>query len=184
MDLAMPHPAVTRTNQAVSETYLFSLIRGYKQCKNTDEELCKAANAVLSPGCCSSGWSQCAHTFLSCCDFHAARGTATFPPWTWGLGFLSEGTGMGLFHSWISTQELEQHHSSSGITRDDLLLSKSSQEAHQLQWHWQLPGALAERFLPTGPVCSPWSTAVQVDQSQVVCIVLFCWQVQSKFRAA
>lgn len=109
MDLAMPHPAVTCTNQAVSETYLFSLIRGYKQCKNTDEELCKAANAVLSPGCCSSGWSQCAHTFLSCCDFHAARGTATFPPWTWGWVFYQKALGWGcsivefLHRNWSNT---------------------------------------------------------------------------------
>lgn len=79
MDLPMSHPAVTCSNQAVSEIYLFSPIRVYKQCKNTDEELCKTANAVLSPGCCSSGWSQCAHTFVSCHDSHAARGTASFP---------------------------------------------------------------------------------------------------------
>lgn len=63
MDLPMPHPAVTCSNRVLSEIYLFSPIRGYKQCKNTAEKLCKAAKAVLSPGCCSSGWSQCAHTF-------------------------------------------------------------------------------------------------------------------------
>lgn len=68
MDLAMPHPTMTCTNKAVSEIYLFSPIRGYKQCKNTDKELHKAATAVLRPGCYSLGWSQCAHTFLSCHD--------------------------------------------------------------------------------------------------------------------
>lgn len=95
-----------------------------------------------------------------------------------GLGFLSEGTGMGLFHSWTSTEELEQHQGSSGITQDDLLLSKSSQEAHLLQWHWQEPGALAE--VPTYRTClQPLEHMVHVDQSQVVCMVLFCVQAQS-----
>lgn len=107
MDLPMPHPAVTCSNQALSEIYLFSLIRGYKQCKNTAEELCKAANAVLSPGCCSSGWSQCAHTsellWLPCCQGHSQ-----LPTWTWGLGFLSEAPGWGcsiaeLQRNWSNT---------------------------------------------------------------------------------
>lgn len=158
----MPHPAVTCSNQALSEIYLLSPIRGYKQCKNTAEELCKAANAVLSPGCCSSGWSQCAHTFellwLPCCQGHSQ-----LPTWTWGLGFLSEGTGMGLFHSGTSTKELEQYHGSSGITLT-LKTIFCCPKAPRRPICGSGTGSnlvLLQRFLPTGPVCSPWSTGFQ-----------------------
>lgn len=94
MDLPMPHPAVTCSNQAVSEIYSFSPIRGYKQCKNTDEELCKAANAVLSPGCCNSGEPVCTHLcellWLPCCQGHSQ-----LPTWTGAWVFYQKALGWG-----------------------------------------------------------------------------------------
>lgn len=111
----MPHPAVTCSNQALSEITYFHPSGAINSAKPQlrscvkQQTLCWAQAAAAQAG--ASVHTPFQLLWLPCCQGHSQH-----PTWTWGLGFLSEGTGMGLVHSWTSTQELEQHHGSSGIT--------------------------------------------------------------------
>lgn len=123
----------------------------------THEELCKAANAVLSPGYCSSGWSQCAHTSVSCRDSHAARGTASFLHGHGVWDFYKKALGWG-----CSTAELLQRNGSNTtapqVQHKRIFCCPKAPKRPICCSGTGSNLVLLQRFPPTGPVCSPWST--------------------------
>lgn len=174
----MPHPAVTCSNQALSEITYFHPSGAINSAKPQlrscvkQQTLCWAQAAAAQAG--ASVHTPFQLLWLPCCQGHSQH-----PTWTWGLGFLSEGTGMGLVHSWTSTQELEQHHGSSGITLTSKMIF-CCPKAPKRPICGSGTGSnllLLQRFLPQDLCAAPGAQGSSA-QSQVVCMVPFSVRVQ------